>query len=545
MDYHPPLKVNVPAELLRLGYTLLRRLGAGSTSEVYEARHNATQRRVAIKVSRADVPEAALIVSRMQTEWNVGRGLRHPHLVTILDGGTFSDGRAWLVMERLVGHDLEDELTSAGHLEPARAVHIMRQVCEALEVVHRRGAVHRDVKPENVFLSADGRYADHVKLIDLGILALPEDDPERQHEPTGHFILGTPLYLAPEQACGQPPDARTDLYAVGGVLYHMLSGRPPFEGDDPTEMVAKHVNDPVERLDALVPDLPPSLVALVHRCLEKDREDRPASAAEVMAALDACARDLAGEFSDSASLRRAPLPEIPMLGHQGEWTRFAENLEHLVGMFWAREAPSEVRRALRQLGDRRRALHAAQADAQSLREAADVAARHRIERRERLQRRQRRVAAGMERVRARLRDLSAAADEAAAAVDAQDDRYAQVLDHLRTLAGATVAETPVRGLVKRQRDVEALLEARAELVEALAEARRAERDAAAALAELGAEEIDLQREFADQELEEQEDGFINEQAAAAAVDARTTAQRAFEQAAVRLMLAYAAALSQE
>ncbi len=123
------MRVNVPAELLRLGYTLLRRLGGGSTAEVFEARRTDTGQRLAVKVSRGDVPDAPLIVSRMQTEWNVGRGLRHPHLVTILDGGTFGDGRAWLVMELLRGHDLLDELEAHGALEPARAVHIIRQVC--------------------------------------------------------------------------------------------------------------------------------------------------------------------------------------------------------------------------------------------------------------------------------------------------------------------------------------------------------------------------------------------------------------------------------
>jgi hypothetical protein len=536
-------KVNVPAELLRLGYTLLRRLGEGSTAEVFEARHNATGRRLAVKVSRADVPEAPLIVARMQTEWNVGRGLKHPHLVQTLDGGTFSDGRAWLAMELLVGHDLLQELEAHGPLAPARAVHITRQVCEALQVLHRRGAVHRDIKPENVFLSADGAMADHVKVIDLGILALPEDDPERAHEPTGHFILGTPLYLAPEQARGHAPDARTDLYAVGGVLFHMLAGRPPFEGDDPTAIVAHHVNDPVDRLDSLVPDLPPSLVALVHQCLQKQREDRPSSAAEVVSALDRVSDDLAGGFTEDASLRGAPLPPIPPPGHQGEWLRLAENLEHLVGLFWGKQPPGDLGRGLTAVKRARSLLERAQAEAEKRREAADLAARHRIEHRERLQRKQRRISSALARMQARLRDAGGAVEAAADAVAAHDERYFARLAALREQVGETVQTTELEAVLAVQTEVDGLLRERTALTKTLKEARDAERGAAEAVAELKGEEFELQRAFADQELEQEEDGFRNEQVAAAAADMQTNAARGFERAALRLLALYCGAVA--
>jgi serine/threonine protein kinase len=115
-------RLNVPAELLRLGYVLLSRIGEGATAEVWDAKHGPTGRVVALKVSRGDIPEAAAISARMQTAWNVGRGLRHAHIVATLDGGVLPDGRAWLAMERLVGQDLQGELDARGVLEPARAV---------------------------------------------------------------------------------------------------------------------------------------------------------------------------------------------------------------------------------------------------------------------------------------------------------------------------------------------------------------------------------------------------------------------------------------
>jgi serine/threonine-protein kinase len=541
-------RVNLPAELLRLGYTLLCRLGEGATSEVFEARHMATGRRVAIKVSRADVPEAQAIIARMQTEWNVGRGLRHPHLVTILDGGTFSDGRAWLVMERLVGHDLLQEMEQHGALAPLRAIHIVRQVCEALQVLHRRGAVHRDVKPENVFLSAEGRVPDHVKLIDLGIVSLPEDAPERAHEPTGSFIMGTPLYLAPEQARGLPPDPRTDLYAVGGVLFHMLSGVPPFDGSDPTEIVAKHVNAEVEPLTDFVPDLPAGLVALVHGCLQKERDDRPGSAAEVIAALDACARDMVGDFAPLPSLRRAPVPEVPPAGHPPGWLRFAEHLEHVSGAYWKgdpRRAPPTVQVELRAVAAARSALETARAEADARREAADVAARFRIEQRERLQRRARRTAAALERARVQFRDATRAAGETAVVLDQIDDAYEREVEALRAVAAETAPEVSLVALEARQRAVEALLRKRAKRLEALAAARAEERAAAEKLAVLRAEEADVQREYADQELEAQDDGWRHEQQAGDAADAALTAMRGLEQACLRLLVEYVRAVQRD
>lgn len=536
-------RADVQTELLRHGYTLLRRLADGSTAEVFEVRHDASGRRLAVKVSRDDIPEGPAIVARMETEWNVGRNLRHPHLVSIQGGGRFSDGRAWLAMELLTGRDLFDELTDRVSLPPARAIHIIRQVCEALAVLHRRGAVHRDIKPENIFLTTDGRFVDHVKVIDLGILALPEDDADRAHEATGLFIMGTPLYLAPEQATGEPPDARTDLYAVGGVLFHLLAGRPPFDDDDPTRVVARHVNEPPPRLDALVPGLPRSLTTLVQRLLEKRREDRPESAAAVIAALDRAMRDLAGQVTRGASAHDAPLPEVPGPGHVGDWRLFADNLGHLVAHIWPRDsAPPPVIRAIGLMRRAQGALDDAQGEADRRREAADDAARHRIAERERLGRKLRRLRQGLARMEGRQSEAQGALDRAVAEVARADEKYGRVLAALRMVAGRTVAETSISLLEHHRRRVEAVLEHREGLLDALQDAREDEREAAEALAELRAQQADVQRDMAELELEEQEDGVRFEAHAAVAADGLRAAARAYERAALRLMLQYARAL---
>ncbi len=534
-----PIRINVAGELLSLGYALLGKLGEGASSGVFDARRLEDGRRVAVKVSRTDIPEAALVVARMQTEWNVGRGLRHPHLVGVYDGGVLSDGRAFLVMERLHGHDLLEELESKGALLPVRALQIARQTCEALQVLHRRGAVHRDVKPENVFLCADGRLPDHVKLIDLGILALPDDDPERAHEATGQFIMGTPLYLAPEQATGARPDARTDLYALGGVLYHMLAGRPPFEGDDPTEIVSRHLNAKADSLGGLLPDLPESIVKLVHHCLEKDREDRPATAQEVITAIDLCIERLAVVIEPAPSRRSAPLPELPLPGAASDWLRYSELVQRYVAAYFPGEsAPPALRVSVFEVGDARQSYLKAQAAADANRERADLAARDRILQRELHQRRAHHVSAALERARLRVKEASRVADENAATLDAADDAYDNELALLRALTGGEVGDANLRALAARHQSLEVVVLQRTARTAGLDAARALELAAAEQLAALRGEELDVQRALSEGDLDEQDDGYRNEQAAARAVDHAISALRLVEQSCVRLLLEY-------
>ncbi len=528
-----PLRLNLPAEMMRLGYVLLTRLGEGASAEVFEARHPASGRRVALKISRGDIQEAEAIAARFRTAWNVGRGLRHPHLVTTLDGGALPDGRAWMAMERLVGRDLQAELDAVTFLPPPRAVHIMRQVCEALLVLHRRGAVHRDVKPENIFLCQGGHHADHVKLIDLGVLAVPTDDPNRFHEPTGEFIMGTPLYLAPELARGERPGPRADLYAVGAVLYHLVAGRPPFDGEDPTEVVARHVHERLVPLDRLVEGLTPSLVDLVHACLEKDPAARPGDAAVVMAALDSCSHDLTWGTGPMPAMRRSAIPVVPRPGIAAEWARFAEVIEAAVATSWqGLKRPVEIDAAMEWVGAARETLRQAAADAAVRRERADLRARQRIAAQSRLDGQFRQVQAALKGARDALRAATDEVEKAEAKRSEIDETYRAAVDELRALG--TQAEP--RHFPPVATSIRELLAARNEADQQLAAARDAELRAVDEVASLLAEHAEIERAATELALEEQDEGFRQEQLAQRAADTALAAQRAFENACLRLYM---------
>ena len=534
----PNFRVNVPAELLRLGYVLLSRIGEGATSEVWDAKHRVSGRVVAIKVSRYDVPEAAVIAARMQTAWNVGRGLRHAHLVVNVDGGSLADGRAWLAMERLVGHDLQAELDARGCLEPPRAVHIARQVVEALQVLHRRGAVHRDVKPENIFLCASGQFADHVKLIDLGVLSLAADDPERAHEDTGHVIMGTPLYLAPEIALGVRPDGRSDLYAVGAVLYHLLGGVPVFDDDDPTEVVRRHVHEPVPRLETLHSELPEALYTWVHACLEKDPNDRPQDAQSLLDGLAEVA-DLLASGARAASIRQAGVPVVPGTGLAADWRHLHVVLGRFVGLLWAnRPLPPPLSDALERAQDARLASETALGLLQQRRERADTTARVRIAAQTRLDAQRRELQWARASADEAQQDAQGAIDAALVELAALDDR------HRGLLAGLSVREAcPLEGfdttlVTELLEPVHALVAERLAADGRLTRARSLERDAAEQVAMLFAEEVEVENASGELRLSEQDEERRYELQAHVAADAAMAAQRAYESACLHLFAVY-------
>lgn len=534
----PPPRLNVPAELLRLGYVLLSRIGEGATSEVWDAKHSASGRVVAIKVSRGDVPEAQVIAARMQTAWNVGRGLRHAHLVGNLDGGTLPDDRAWLAMERLVGHDLQVELDAHGVLEPPRAVHIARQVVEALQVLHRRGAVHRDVKPENIFLCASGQFADHVKLIDLGVLSLAVDDPERAHEDTGRLIMGTPLYLAPEMARGVRPDGRADIYSVGAVLYHLLCGVPPFDHDDPTEVVRRHVMEPVPRLETLHGELPDDLYALVHACLEKEPDQRPQDAQALLDALSDIADTLASSAL-GASIRQAAVPPVPGTGLPADWRHLHAVLGRYVGLLWAhRPLPPTLVDALDWAQDARLAVETAQGMLQQRRERADTLARVRIAAQTRLDAQRRDLGHALDEAEARRREAQGAIEEAQRRLAAIDERYRMLVARLSGRETCAIEAFDASLVSAVRAPVRALLAERNEADGRLREARLSERDAAEQVALLLAEEVEVENAYHELRLRERDEERRHELQADVAADAAVTAQRAYENACLQLFTEY-------
>ncbi|MGO9829443.1 MAG: protein kinase domain-containing protein [Myxococcaceae bacterium] len=273
-------------------YQLERLLGEGSMGRVFLARHVTLGRPAAIKVLRAEHAQNQNLIQRFFHEARAVNQINHEHIVEIQDfvhePGPSGRTRVYCVMEMLDGHSVT-EVLAADHLSVARAVDIARQVARALGAAHQVGVVHRDVKPDNLFLVRRGAERDFVKVLDFGVAKLmtPIGDLPLTSTVEG-TIVGTPAYMAPEQANGLGADARTDQYALGCVLYEMLAGHPPFSGSSFGQLVAKVLTEPAPPLAARSPSgerLPAALRAVVLRCLAKDPVDRFRDMAALEAAL--------------------------------------------------------------------------------------------------------------------------------------------------------------------------------------------------------------------------------------------------------------------
>jgi hypothetical protein len=262
-------------------YRIERLLREGAMGRVYIAIQPEIGRRVAIKMLQADAatPDA---VARFVDEARAVNRIAHPNVVDIYSLGRTGDGAVYLVMELLVGETLADRI-ARGPLAPAEARAILHQLTSALDAVHARGIVHRDVKPSNVFLVERAGAPPLVKLLDFGIAKL--GDGARDREERG-LVVGTPRYLAPEQARALAVDHRADIYALGGVAFELIVGRPPFLGESTVDVVAQQIASQPPRPSELVDDVPPDLDAIVFAMLAKRPLDRPPLAA-LRAVLDA------------------------------------------------------------------------------------------------------------------------------------------------------------------------------------------------------------------------------------------------------------------
>ena len=270
-------------KILGEAYQILRLVGEGGMGRVYEAKHlRLKDRRFAIKVLHAEMARDSEVVARFQREAESASSIGHPNVIDVYDVHKTPDGVPYIVGEFLEGHEFGGQLADQGHIDVATAVHIARQVCRALAAAHRKGIVHRDMKPENVFLvEHDGAVT--VKVIDFGISKAAEGGKTNLTK-TG-MIMGTPSYMSPEQARGDKVDLRTDIYAVGAMLYHALTGRKPFETDDPASTLSLVLTEEPERPRKIVPEIPESLELVVQRAMAKEVGDRYASMEELEAAL--------------------------------------------------------------------------------------------------------------------------------------------------------------------------------------------------------------------------------------------------------------------
>ncbi len=270
-------------KVLGEAYQVLRLVGEGGMGRVYEARHlRLKDRRFAIKVLHAEMARDAEIVARFQREAESASSIGHPNVIDVYDVHTTPDGVPYIVGEFLDGHEFGVQLEKQGRVDVATAVNIARQVCRALSAAHKKGIVHRDMKPENVFLvEHDGAVT--VKVIDFGISKAAEAGKANLTK-TG-MIMGTPSYMSPEQARGDRVDHRADVYAVGAMLYHSLTGKKPFETDDPASTLSLVLTEEPDRPRKLAPDIPEALELVIQRAMAKEAADRFGSMEELEAAL--------------------------------------------------------------------------------------------------------------------------------------------------------------------------------------------------------------------------------------------------------------------
>ncbi|MCA9271149.1 MAG: serine/threonine protein kinase, partial [Planctomycetales bacterium] len=269
-------------------YRVLRRIGRGAMAEVYLAEQSSLSRQVALKVLRRQLAEDASYVQRFQNEARAAAALVHANIVQIYEVGRIDDVH-FIALEYVQGRNLRQLLERHGPVDAPLAATIMRQVAAALHKAAQRGIVHRDIKPENIMISPAGE----VKVADFGLSRIAGDT-ELNLTQVG-VTMGTPLYMSPEQAEGRPLDGRSDLYSFGVTCYHMLAGRPPFEGETALAVAVQHVRNQPPRLEGMRPDLPEGLCRIVHRLLEKKPDDRYGDAAQLLRDLRGLQVGAAGE----------------------------------------------------------------------------------------------------------------------------------------------------------------------------------------------------------------------------------------------------------
>jgi serine/threonine-protein kinase len=290
-------------------YTIEGMLGEGGLGTVYRAQHRGLGRAVAVKVLRHELVQSAELRDRFAREVKTLSLLSHPHIVSIVDSGV-EDGAGFLVMELLSGETLEARVDREGAMAPSLGRDVARQVLLGLVEAHARNILHRDLKPANVFIQPLGNGGVHVKILDFGLAKLnPQADGPVEAFPTltaDGTIVGTPTYMAPEQAAASAANERSDLYSVGIMLFEMLAGRPPFRGETKLEVLRAHLTEDVPSLVSIHPGLVPvpELERFLGRALAKDHEARFESASQMLGALDALPVPMATETGRPPERRR-------------------------------------------------------------------------------------------------------------------------------------------------------------------------------------------------------------------------------------------------
>jgi len=348
LDIPPPADIAPPAErpagskdpyigtTFDHRYKIQKLLGEGGMGFVYLARHKVIDKKVAVKVLRVEMAKDREILDRFLQEAKAASSIGNPHIIDISDFGDLPDGSTYFVMEYLDGKSLGNLVDSTNQLSVERICHIARQMADGLAAAHERGIIHRDLKPDNIFLIQRGSDQDFVKILDFGIAKVTGSATDTKLTKAG-AVFGTPHYMSPEQAAGAPIDHRADIYALGVMLYELTSGQLPFNADNFMGILTQHMYKAPVPIRALVPSpaCPPSLEAVILKCLSKKQEARYQSMEELGADLQriesggvphAVAEMMArsGGFNVPADYFNTPsriLPATPPPVPQKRWSR--------------------------------------------------------------------------------------------------------------------------------------------------------------------------------------------------------------------------------
>jgi serine/threonine protein kinase len=300
---------------MKLGeYELRRRIGVGGMGLVYEGIQPLIGKRVAVKVLRPELasgPDHREQVARLLAEARAVNAIRHRGIVDIFGFGQLPDGRQYIIMEFLEGQALDAYLAQRRRLPAMEVLDILDEVLSALAAAHGAGVVHRDLKPSNIFLVRQADGSRYVKLLDFGLAKQAQGPSRRTAQTRTDMVVGTPEYMAPEQARGQAVGPMTDLYSLGVVAFEMVTGRLPFTGDSPVELLMQHVERKPPRPSEVVPELPPALDTFILQMLTKDPEVRPGSAELLRRSLQGlreAAREQMGLPSESPAARSPQAP---------------------------------------------------------------------------------------------------------------------------------------------------------------------------------------------------------------------------------------------
>ena len=304
-------------------YYVRRLIGEGGMGRVFEAEHIDIGRRVALKILHPAYSQTPDLVERLRREARAASKISHPNVVDVTDSGTTPDGAFFFVMEYLEGIELGELIYREGKLDVARALHIGAQISRAIQAAHEVNVIHRDIKPENVLILTRDGQKDFVKVLDFGIAKSGKDsDLENEKDTNGDLrrklthpgmTMGTPEYMAPEQAAGRPADPRSDVYAVGGLVYEMLSGKAPYEGQNFMEILHKKATTMPAPLLGMRDDIPPELDAIVMKSMAREPDDRQRSMDEFGRELTSLATTLFPGFGYIAPVESDKVPQVGVL----------------------------------------------------------------------------------------------------------------------------------------------------------------------------------------------------------------------------------------